>query len=200
MACTRLHWEEPGILVLFWARATYRYRALRRVSGTLSMSSLFVCVVQLTDDGRLLVGRMSSSKAAPGRWQLPGGSLEPPPHGEPLDLAALRSPAARELVEETGIDTPSEHLTLWLVTHGEHGNVGFLFQAPVRPAQMLHQRFAALTVSERTLGREPELDQIAFVRSPAELAGLGNTLVDYLDPVVNHYAEAAVTDQRLTEH
>ncbi|MFF3460182.1 NUDIX hydrolase [Streptomyces sp. NPDC002730] len=198
VACTRLHWEDPGSLVIFWARATYRYRALRRVPGAPSVSSMFVCVVQPTDDGRLLVGRMSSSTAAPGRWQLPGGSIEPPPQGELLDLAALRSHAARELVEETGVDTPPEDLNLWLVTRGEHGNVGFLFQAPVRPAQLLHQRFAAQTASERTLGREPELDQIALVRSPAELAGLGNSHVDYLDPVVHRYAETVVTDQRLT--
>jgi hypothetical protein len=29
-------------------------------------------MIQTTDDGRLLVGRMSSSTATPGRWQAPG--------------------------------------------------------------------------------------------------------------------------------
>lgn len=29
---------------------------------------------------------------SPGRWQLPGGSVEPPPDREPLDLAGLTGP------------------------------------------------------------------------------------------------------------
>ncbi|MEU6066939.1 NUDIX domain-containing protein [Streptomyces sp. NPDC047082] len=190
VACTGLR-EEPGSLVLFWARATYRYRGLRRVPGAPSVSSLFVALVQPTDDGRLLVGRMSTSTATPGRLQLPGGSMEPPPHGEPLDVPALRAHAARELAEETGLDTPPEDLALWLVTRGERGNVGFLFRAPARPAELLHRRFAALVAAETAQGGEPELDRIVLVGSEAELAGLGGPRVDYLGPVVRRF-----TDQR----
>ncbi|MFF4544857.1 NUDIX hydrolase [Streptomyces sp. NPDC001406] len=188
VACTGLR-EEAGSLVLSWARATYRYRGLRRVPGAPSVSSVFVALVQPTDDGRLLVGRMSASTAAPGRLQLPGGSMEPPPHGEPLDVAALRAHAARELVEETGLDTPPEDLTLWLVTRGERGNVGFLFRAPARPAELLHQHFAALVAAETAHGREPELDRIVLVGSEAEAAGLGGPQVDYLGAVVRRFMD-----------
>ncbi|MFD7235907.1 NUDIX domain-containing protein [Streptomyces syringium] len=191
VACTGLDREQQtGALVLSWARSTYRYRALRRVPGAPPVSSVFVCVLQAADDGGLLVGRMSSSTAAPGRWQLPGGSMEPPHHGQPLDVVALRDHAARELLEETGVAAPSE-LTLWLITRGEHGNIGFVFLAPGRPAELLHQRFAALVSSETALGRDPELDRIALIHSETELAELTGPLVDYLDPVVRRYVETA---------
>ena len=131
-ACAGLGWDGPRRLVLSWARTTYRHYALRRVPGATWLPSLFVSVVQPTDDGCLLVARMSSSTAAPGRWQLPGGSMEPPSAHEPLDLAALRRHAARELVEETGADTAPEDLTLWVVTRGENGSIGVLFLAPCR--------------------------------------------------------------------
>ncbi|WP_329453482.1 NUDIX hydrolase (plasmid) [Streptomyces sp. NBC_01724] len=196
VACTGLDWEEPGTLVLSWARATYRYRGLRRVSGAPSVSSVFVCVVQPTDDGSLVVGHMSSSTATPDRLQLPGGVLEPPLHGEPLDAAVLRSNAARELVEETGIDTPPQDLELWLVTRGASGSVGFVFLAPGCRTELVHGRFDALVSSEKALGREPELDQIMLVRSPAELANLGGTAVDYLEPVLRRYAGSAAVRAR----
>ncbi|MER6951631.1 NUDIX hydrolase [Nonomuraea sp. NPDC000554] len=192
-ACAGLDREGPHSLVLFWARTTYRRYALRRVPGATSwLPSLFVSVVQPTADGRLLVGRMSPSTATPGRWQLPGGSVEPPDDREPLDEAALRRHAARELVEETGIDTPPDDLTLWLVARGKRGSVGVLFLAPGRPASLIHERFAALVSSETALGRDPELEQIALVRSQAELAGLVGPQVDYLEPVVHRYAEAVL--------
>ncbi|MET9645244.1 NUDIX domain-containing protein [Streptomyces syringium] len=198
VTCTRLDWEErTGTLVLSWARSTYRYRALRRVPGAPPVSSVFVCVLQAADDGGLLVGRMSSSTAAPGRWQLPGGSMEPPHHGQPLDVTALRDHAARELLEETGVDTAPSDLTLWLITRGEHGNIGFLFLAPSRPAELLHQRFAALVSSETALGHDPELDRIAVIHSENELAELAGPQVDYLDPVVRRYVETACSPTAL---
>ncbi|WP_066935644.1 NUDIX hydrolase [Microtetraspora fusca] len=190
VASAGLTWEGPHSVVLAWVRTTYRHYALRRVPGAASwLPSLFVAIVQPTEDGRLLAGRMSPTTASPGRWQLPGGSVEPPDDHEPLDVAALRRHAARELVEETGIDTASDDLTLWGVTRGENGSIGVLFLAPCQPAALLRKRFAALVSAETALGREPELDRIAFVRSPAELADLGGALVDYLEPVVRRYAE-----------
>ncbi|MEV6396034.1 NUDIX domain-containing protein [Streptomyces sp. NPDC051907] len=189
-ACAGLDWDGPHSLVLAWARTTYRLYALRLVPGATSwLPSLFVCVVQPTDDGRLLAGRMGSSTAAPGRWQLPGGSVEPPAAHAALDTAALRRHAARELVEETGVETPPGDLALWLVTRGGNGSVGVLFLAPPRPASLLRERFSALVSSETAQGRDPELDRIAFVRTPADLAGLDGPLVDYLAPVVRRYAE-----------
>ncbi|MEU9833927.1 NUDIX domain-containing protein [Streptosporangium sp. NPDC048047] len=188
-ALTGLAWEGPRSVVLTWARITYRRNALRRVPGaTARLPPLFVTIAQPTDDGRLLVGRMSSSTAAPGRWQPPGGSAEPPGDAEPLDLAALARHAVRELAEETGLDTAPDELTLWSVIRSGDGGAGVLFLAPPRPEPLLRERFAAVVASERALGRVPELDRIALVRSPAELAGLGGPRVDYLEPIVRRYA------------
>ncbi|WP_455351330.1 NUDIX hydrolase [Streptomyces sp. SYSU K217416] len=190
VACAGMEWEGPRSLVISWARVTYRHYALRRVPGATSwLPSLFVNVVQPTDDGCLLVARMSSSTAAPGRWQLPGGSIEPPEDQEALDEAALRHHAARELAEETGVDAAPEDLTLWAVTRGEHGSIGLVFLAPCQPASVLGERFAAVVAAEQVLGREPELDKIALVRSPAQLAELAPQ-VDYLEPVVRRYTES----------
>ncbi|EPH45116.1 NUDIX hydrolase [Streptomyces aurantiacus] len=196
-ACAGLSWEGPGSLVLAWARTTYRRYALRRVPGaTACLPALFVDVVQPAPDGRLLVGRMAPSTSTPGRWQLPGGSAEPPTGDRPLDLAALRRHAARELAEETGVEAAPDDLTLCLVTRGAHGSVGVLFLAPCRPAPELRARFAALVSAETARGREPELDRIALVGSRADLAGLPGPHADYLEPVVARHAQTASVSPR----
>lgn len=131
LVCAGTRREGPDDLTVSWVRTTYRHFALRRVPFSTSwLPSFFVSVLQPADDGRLLVGRMSNSTAAPGRWQLPGGSLEPPEGDEPLDMTALRRHAARELIEETGIDTPPDDLTFWNVTRAGNGGIGVLFRAP----------------------------------------------------------------------
>ncbi len=190
-ACADMQWEAPHALLLTWVRVTYRHYALRRVPGnTAWLPSLFVNVVQPTDDGRVLVVRMSVSTSAPGRWQLPGGSAEPPEDHQVLDEAALRRHAARELAEEVGVVLAPKELRLWVVTCGENRSVGVVFLAPPRPAVILRESFDALTAAERTSGRVPELDRIALVRSPTELAGLEGPHADYVEPVVRRWAQA----------
>jgi 8-oxo-dGTP pyrophosphatase MutT (NUDIX family) len=189
VACTGLRWEGPHSVVLKWAPVTYRYYTLRQVPGATALPALFVSVVQPVDDGRLVAGRMSALTAAPGRWQLPGGSVEPPGDSELLDEAALRRHAALELVEETGVDTAPEDLALWSVTRGEYGNIGVIFLAPCRPEPVLRERFAELVSAETALGRNPEFDEIALVRSPADLADLRGPKVDYLKPLIGRYSE-----------
>jgi 8-oxo-dGTP pyrophosphatase MutT (NUDIX family) len=189
VACAGLEWEGPHNLVLLWARVTYRHYALRRVPGATSwLPSLFVNVVQPSGGG-VLAGRMAPSTATPGRWQLPGGSAEPPGEHEVLDEAALRRHAARELAEEVGLDIAPGDLTLWVVTRGKRGSTGCSFLAPHQPVSLLRERFAAVVAAERAQGREPELDRIALVRSPQDLADLEGPHVDYLEPIVRRYAE-----------
>ncbi|MGX1372054.1 8-oxo-dGTP pyrophosphatase MutT (NUDIX family) [Streptomyces canus] len=182
--CAGLSREAPDTLLVSWSRATYRCFALRRVPGATVPRSLFVSVVQPTEDGRVLVGRMSASTAAPGRRQFPGGSVEPPTGDEPLDEHALRRHAAVELAEETGIDLPAADLTRCLVTHGEDGQVGVHYLAPPLPAPLIHERFEALVAAEAARGRAPEFDRITLVGSPAELPGLAGPHVTYLEPVL----------------
>ncbi|MFR9673298.1 NUDIX hydrolase [Streptomyces sp. TR06-5] len=188
-ACAGLERRSGDTLVLSWVRTTYRHYALRRVPGaTARLPSLFTGVLQPTDDGRLLLGRMASWTAAPGRWQPPAGTAEPPEEGSVLDALALRRHAARELAEEAGVDTPPGELTLWGATRGGNGSVGVLFLAPARPAAVLRERFAAVCEAEESLGRAPELDRVAFVAGPAGLAGLEGPHVDFLGPVLHRWA------------
>ncbi|MFF4317842.1 NUDIX domain-containing protein [Streptomyces sp. NPDC001568] len=184
VACVELRRVDPDTLFLRWAAVTYRHRALRRVPGAEALPSLFVNAVQPTPDGRVLVVRMAAWTATPGRWQFPGGSVEPPGAGEVLDEASLRGHAARELVEEIGVDVEPTRLRLWAATRGAHGSVGLTHFAPSRPEADVRERFAALVAAERAAGRDAELDAIAFVRSPAELAALAGPHVDYLEPLV----------------
>jgi len=172
---------------LVWARATFRHFALRQIPGAPVVASLFVAVIQPTDDGRLLIGRMSASTASPGRWQLPGGTVEPPAPGQVLDAGALRRHAAIELLEETGADVPAERLSLWLVSRASHGNTGVMYVAPPQPAEALTRIFAGHLRRERDSGRDPELTEIAFVRSAADLRALPDSRVDYLDDVVGAF-------------
>ncbi|WP_328744845.1 NUDIX domain-containing protein [Streptomyces sp. NBC_00285] len=182
--CAGLSRDAGEGLVVSWSRTTYRYFALRRVPDATALRSLFVSVVQPTDDGRVFVGRMSSSTSAPGRWQFPGGSVEPPTGDEPLDEPALRRHAALELAEETGIATPAAALTRCLVTHGEDGQIGVHYLAPPLPASRLHERFAALAAAETAQGRAPEFDRMALVGSAAQLPDLVGPHVLYLEPVL----------------
>ncbi|MGW4412234.1 NUDIX hydrolase [Nonomuraea sp. NPDC004702] len=191
VACSDWAWEGPHSLLLSWARVTYRHYALRRVPGAVVLPSLFVNVVQPADDGRVLVARMSSSTATPGRWQLPGGAVEPPERHEELDEAAVRGHAARELAEETGVVLAPAEPRLLVITHGENQSIGLTFLAPPQPAAVLRERFAAVTATELALGHAPELDRIHLVRSPVELADLDGPHADYLEPVVRRYTEVS---------
>ncbi|WAX80128.1 NUDIX domain-containing protein [Streptomyces sp. KMM 9044] len=188
VACGGLEWADSRVLRLSWVRVTYRHYALRRVSGATALPSLFVNVVQPTDDGRVLVARMSPSTATPGRWQLPGGSVEPPQGGAVLDEPALAGQAARELVEELGTGAAPEDLKLWVVTRGENGSVGLTYLAPALPEATLRADFTAAAAAECAQGREPELDDIALLRSPDELAVLTGPHADYLEPVVRRFS------------
>ncbi|WP_129838058.1 NUDIX domain-containing protein [Streptomyces sp. RFCAC02] len=144
VACAGIEWEGPADLLVSWARVTYRHYVLRRVPGCTSwLPSMFVNIVQPTVDGRVLVARMSSATAAPGRWQLPGGSLEPPGPGQGLDEAEVRSHAARELLEETGLDRESGELVLWAVTRCQHRSISMVYLAPPSPEALLRDRSCA---------------------------------------------------------
>jgi 8-oxo-dGTP pyrophosphatase MutT (NUDIX family) len=184
VACADLHRAEHEV-VLRWARVTYRHFALRRVPGATPLPSLFVAVAQPTDEGGLLVGRMALTTAAPRRLQLPGGSVEPPGDAEELDAAALARHAARELLEETGIAVDHGDLRLWTLSRGEHGNIGVFFRAPSLPEALVRERFQTLLDAELAAGREPELDDIVFPRSPRDMAALDGPRVDYLAPILD---------------
>ncbi|MFI8105382.1 NUDIX hydrolase [Streptomyces sp. NPDC086023] len=189
VACAELQYREPGVVRLSWVRVTYRHYALRRVPGATALPSLFVNVVQPTVDGRLLVARMSSSTAAPGRWQLPGGSVEPPQTGEGLEESDLAVQAARELAEELGLDAGAKALRLSVVTRGENGSVGLTYLAPPLAEPAVRAAFSAAAAAERAQGREPELADIALVRSSQELANLPGPHADYLEPIIRRFAD-----------
>ncbi|MGP3691245.1 NUDIX hydrolase [Streptomyces sp. IBSNAI002] len=196
VVCAGLEQKDPHTLVLTWYRATYRRFALRLdPEHAVPAPSVFVTVAQPTDDNRLLIGRMAWATAAPGRWQLPGGTIEPPAAGAVLDMEALARHAARELAEEVGRDVRTEELELWSVTRGDKGNVGLHFRAPACPADALEVQYALLVAAETAHGRTPELDRIAFIRTAADVHGLGGPSADFL-PLLAARHSGAVTPGR----
>jgi len=174
-------------LEVSWSRAAYRYRTVRQIPGAPALSSMFVCVLQPTSDGRLLVGRMSASTSSPGLLQFPGGNLEPPPLGQELTNSALRRHAAAELAEETGIHAAPDDLALWAVVRTTNGNVGFFFLAPSLPAQLVLESYASLAVAERSRGREAEFGEVALIADVANLALLDAQPADYLSPLMQRF-------------
>ncbi|WP_328940458.1 NUDIX hydrolase [Streptomyces sp. NBC_00250] len=180
----------PGALVARWARVTYRYRALRRLRPPEDVpGSLYVTVLLPTEAG-LVVGRGSPSTAAPGGWTLPGGAVEPPEEGRPLDAGGLRREAVRELAEEVGVRIAAEELRLFAVTRGRRfGSLGFHFLAPPVAGALVRRRHAELVAAETGRGAGPELDAVAFVASPAEAARLGPG-ADYLPQVLRRYGDS----------
>ncbi|MER5866651.1 NUDIX hydrolase [Kitasatospora sp. NPDC002040] len=183
VACVSLQADPSGRLALSWAPVTYRYRALRRIrSAGWKPSSVFVTVLQPVLGGGLVVRRGAGWTAHPGRWQLPGGSVEPSPAEQPLDLDSLRHHAARELAEEVGLKVEADTLKLWAVSRGEHGNVGIHFASRPLPETLVRRHHREL-LSSLGDGVEPELEQIEIVDSAQKLAALGPT-VDYLAPLL----------------
>ncbi|MEU1226251.1 NUDIX domain-containing protein [Streptomyces sp. NPDC005828] len=184
--------DQPGdgSLVVRWAPMTYRYRALRRLRPPEQVpGSVFVTALLPTEDG-LVVGRGSPATAAPGRWSLPGGAVEPPLAGKPLNMAEMRRHAARELVEETGVRVAAEALRLWALTRGNRfGSLGFHFLCPPRSGAQVRRLHADLSVVQARSGSGPELDEIAFVPSQAAAGRLGLT-ADYLPQVFDRYFTA----------
>ncbi|MCP9211452.1 NUDIX hydrolase [Streptomyces sp. NEAU-Y11] len=192
VVCTGLEWKDSETMVLSWCRATYRLLVLRLdPDHAVPAPSVFVSVAQPTRDGRLLVGRMAASTVGSGRWQLPGGTIEPPTGDGGLDADALARHAARELAEEIGLDLPHRDLELWAVTRGNWGNIGFHFRAPVQAADTLKDAHAALASREIEQGRIPELDRIGFIRSEADIAGLGGPTADFLPVLAALHTKAA---------
>ncbi|MEU6818823.1 NUDIX domain-containing protein [Streptomyces sp. NPDC046860] len=180
-ALTGFEHDDRGGLLVSWTRLTYRYRVLRGLPDAPAVAALFVAVLQPGDDGRLLVGRMSPTTSAPGRWQPPGGTLEPPGDGAVLDPDLLRVHAARELAEETGSDTPADALVPGPVVRDTRGSVGFLFTAPPRPARELRERHAELARTETASGVDPEFDRVELIGSLSELRALPGSSASYLE-------------------
>ncbi|MFG3346211.1 NUDIX hydrolase [Streptomyces sp. NPDC048018] len=182
----------PGRVSVRWARTTYRHRALRRLRPPGEVpGSVFVTVLLPTEEG-LTVGRGSPATAAPGRWTLPGGAAEPPPEGRPLDLAALRAHAVRELAEELGVHAAESELRLSALTRGARfGSLGFHFLAPPVPAGLVRRHHARLAAAESAHGIGPELDTIAFVTGPDRPETVLARCADYLPQLLDrHFTRA----------
>lgn len=191
-ACAGLRDDPDGRVVLEWARTTYRNFALRRIEGARSwLPSLFVAVAQPTDDGRLLVGRMGGSTAAPGRWQLPGGTVDPPAPGAKLTWESLREHAALELAEEIGAQCSAEDLSVWTAVQCPNGNVGVFFRSPYLPWQVLREGFEDLRRSQHVRDREPEFAEIDVVSGPDDVDAL-ESVADFLAPAARLFFEPSV--------
>jgi len=164
-------------LMLSWSAGSYRSLALRRLGHRIS--TLFVTALITTKDGGVLVGRAAPHTAKAGLWQLPGGSVTPPPPGRALDLSYLAAEASRELLEETGIELKPQTLSLWAVSQGDHQNIGVCFRAA-------ETDWVDVSVVELfiRLQIDAEFSEVASVRTAAGAAELGHG-VDYLPQYLN---------------
>ena len=188
VACTGLRRADDGVATLSWARVKYRNFAVGRSDGMQTLPSVFVAVVLPTEDGGVLVGRTSSMSASPGRFQLPGGSVEPPEGTCGLNAESCAQNAGRELTEEVGIVLSLNDLTLWALIQAEHGNVGILYCAPKLPETLIRQRFELLVEDESAAGRVSEFCDIAFPGSPADLADIDGSVADHVGPVLERWS------------
>lgn len=79
-----------------------------------------------------------------------------------------------------------ESFRMWTAERAERPPGGEAFR-PL-PEATLRAGFTAAAAAERAQGREPELDDIALVRSPDELAGLAGPHANCLEPVVRRFS------------
>ncbi|MFL9658668.1 hypothetical protein ACJ7VE_33695 [Streptomyces sp. PB17] len=78
----------------------------------------------------------------------------------------------------------AEDLKLWVVTRGKNGSIGLTYLAPAAPEAALRAGFTAAAAAERVQGRDPELDDIALLRCPDELAALAGPHADHRPPLL----------------
>jgi hypothetical protein len=170
--CNKVTGWNTDDLAVSWSRASYRIFALRRFNY--NISSIFVTVILPVERGGFIVARAASSTVKAGLWQLPGGSVMPPPRGQLLDMKYLAEEASRELHEETGLFRPGHTLYPWALCQADHGNLGVCFASDEIGQRHIDAMDQYLKETDGC-----ELTDIKLVRSPADLPILGDR-VDYL--------------------
>jgi hypothetical protein len=177
--CNKVAGWNTDDMAVSWSRASYRIFALRRLNY--SISSIFVTVLLPIERGGFIVARAASLTVKAGLWQLPGGSVMPPPPGQLLDMKYLAEEAARELHEETGLFRPGQALYPWALCQADHGNLGVCFATNEIDQRSIDDMNWYL---ETTGGCE--LIDIKPIRSLTDLELLGDR-VDYLDDYARLY-------------
>jgi 8-oxo-dGTP pyrophosphatase MutT (NUDIX family) len=164
-----LHLERDGPVARITAGWTDYAHLVADRAGLLPAAyacrPLFGAAVAVTRDGRLLFGRMHPATSHPGRWQLPGGGVDP---ADVVDghVVAERV-AGRELLEEVGLgpDAVAETRRVggW-IDDGGSGALGVLFRLR-RTWDEVARTFAAFVAGEA----EPEFTELRGVAGPADL-------------------------------
>jgi 8-oxo-dGTP pyrophosphatase MutT (NUDIX family) len=177
--CNKVTGWNTDDMTVSWSRTSYRIFALRRFNYCIS--SIFVTVLLPVERGGFVVARASSSTQKAGLWQLPGGSVMPPPRGQLLDMKHLAQEAARELQEETGLFCPAHALRPWVFCRADHGNLGVCFASDDIGQRGIDAMHHYLRANDGC-----ELTDIEPVRSTADLQLLGDR-VDYLDDYAQRF-------------
>lgn len=180
--CNGVRESTVGVIDISWVSSSYRSLALRQLGYR--VSSLFVTVLVPTVEGEVVVARAAHRTAKAGRWQLPGGSMEPAKPPLPLTTAHLAAEASRELFEETAITRCPDDLKLWIVSRGEHGNVGVCFIA--EPAEA-HEIIAAREHLQHDANSE--LDELRTVQDFSQVDD--GDQVDYLRTYLGLYRKTS---------
>ena len=187
VAITAINESEPGRIEFSWARTTYRRHLLRQVPGAETLVPVFVAVLQPTSAG-VLLGRMADWTASGQRWVLPGGTMEPPAPGQPLDEDLLRAHAARELAEETGLDPEPADLTRWAIARNPNGNIGFFYRAHPITDTVARACFTQHLAELRRRSEQPELTQIHLAEQPYRFDTLDGPVAETVPALLARFA------------
>jgi 8-oxo-dGTP pyrophosphatase MutT (NUDIX family) len=189
---------DGGICTIRWSRANYAdylwrdspEHAPQDETGRRRYArALFVSVLAVTTDERLVFGRMAADTSTPGRVQLPGGNVEPPVDGQRPDLTAVGEHAVLELAEETGLQVAADAAPVWAVKdRGDYGDVGVIFRAEVGSAEEVQRTFAGHRAALAASGQHAEfVSLVAVDQATASSERLTHDMrphVDYLPAVL----------------
>ncbi|KRN31177.1 NUDIX hydrolase [Liquorilactobacillus mali] len=151
---------------------------------------IFTSVVLLTNDNKIILGKMGTSTSSPGRIQCIGGNIDANDLEE--NKFNLRNSICREINEEIGISVPKNKLTpAYLKTDSYMKYTAIIFWINLDKSWTdIKNLFQRHTNALSNMNRLPELQNLLPVNLNEESISdfckeNKNHLVDYLPPLLN---------------
>lgn len=189
LACECAIVGETCRLSLF--ETTYSHLLAYRDGGSPDghVANAFAAIVPWSADGAVLLGRMGAHTANAGQIYFPCGTPDRGDvRGEGVDFSGS---AARELMEETGLNLPEDASEDWVCLRGE-GQLAFL-----RPVRFTDDAMTLIDRMENHAIREdqPELSGIVAVRRVDDIdTAMPGFVRAYLASVFDAGSNAQTTD------
>jgi len=192
IACSACRIDPSGSLSVDWYVTTYAHYLTRMTPLTdiEPARALYCSVALFTTSGRIAVGRMAKTTAAPDQLQLPGGNVELP-DGSNLNILACAKNACRELFEEVGIALETEQLRLWRIKiGGQFGDVGIIFvNGAAIEESVLAEAFSQHRARLEAQNLVSEFAEIIFMQDPQLAEANSSRTVDYLPEVLKELSK-----------